>query len=58
MRNLSAPHAKLGMTDSQGTLCNLYLIDNVEDIVIFLGLKVFNFENFYMFSFGRNVQPL
>ena len=29
----------MAMPDSQQCLCNLYLINNVEDIEVFLGLK-------------------
>ena len=35
---------------------NLYLINNVEDIVAFLDINVFNFDYSYMFSWSRNVQ--
>ena len=38
-------HAKMAMPDSQRYPGNLYLINNMEDIVVFLGLKVFNFDN-------------
>ena len=41
-------HAKLAMPDLQRYPWNLYLISNVEDIVVFLGLKVFISDNFYM----------
>ena len=34
----------------------LCLIKNVEDIVVFLGLKVFNSDNFYTFSCNRNAR--
>ena len=40
--NLSHPtHSKMTMPDSQRYPWNLYLIDNVEDIVVFLDLKCF-----------------
>ena len=35
---------------------NIYLIKNVQDIVVMLGLKVFNYDNSYMFSCRRNAQ--
>ena len=33
---------------------NLYLINSLEDVVAFLGIKVSNSENSYMFSCSRN----
>ena len=44
------------MSDSQRYHCNLYLINNVEDIFPFLGLKMFNNDNSCMFSCSRNPQ--
>ena len=35
---------------------HLYLINNEEDIVVFLGLKVFSFGNFHIVSCNRNAQ--
>ena len=35
---------------------NLYLINDMEDIVVFLGLKLFNSDNINMFSCSRNAQ--
>ena len=40
------------MVDSQ----RYPLINNVEDIVGFLDLKVFNFGNSFVFSYGKNAQ--
>ena len=39
-------HEKMAMSVSQRYPLNLYLTNNVEDIVIFTGLKVFYFDNF------------
>jgi len=39
--------------DSQRYPCNLYLVKNVEDIDVFLFLKVFNYDHFYMFTSSR-----
>ena len=47
---------KIAMPDLQRDPRNLYLINNVDDIVIFPGLKMFNSDNFYMFSCSRNAQ--
>ena len=41
---------KMTQSDLQRYPWNLYLINNVEDIVIFLGLKVFNSDNSFMFT--------
>ena len=46
----------MAFIDSQRYPWNLYLINSVEDIVIFLGLKVFDFDNFYMFPCDKNSQ--
>ena len=35
---------------------NIYMINNVEDIVVFLGFKVFSFDNLCMCSCSRNAQ--
>ena len=47
-------HSKMTMPDSHQNPWTLYLINNVEDTVVFLGLKVF--LNFCMFSRTKNVQ--
>ena len=44
------------MPDSQLYPWNLYLINNVEDIVDFLGLKLYNFDHSNMFTNIRNAQ--
>ena len=44
------------MPDSQLYPRNLYLINNGEDIVVFLGFKVFNSDNSYRFSCTSNTQ--
>ena len=44
------------MPDSHRYPVNLYLINNVEDIVAFIDFYVFNFDYSYMFSCSRNVQ--
>ena len=49
-------HTNMTMPDLQRYPTNLYLINNLEDIDIFLGLKMFNSDNFYMFSCSRNAQ--
>ena len=49
-------HAEMEMPDSQRCPWNLYLISNVKDIVVFLGLKVFISDSSCMFSCSRN-QP-
>ena len=41
---------KMTLSDLQRYPWNLYFINNVEDIVIFLGLKVFNSDNSFMFT--------
>ena len=48
------------MPDSQLTvpLKQLYLINDVEDIDVFLGLKVFISDNHYIFSFSENAQSV
>ena len=43
-------HAKITLHDSQRYPCNLLIKKNVEDIVVFLVLNVFNFNNFFIFS--------
>ena len=40
----------MAMTDSQRYPCHLYLINDVEDIVGFQGLKAFNSDKSLMFS--------
>ena len=45
--NEPSVHTNNAMLDFQPL--NFYLIKNVEDIVVFLGLKVINSDNFYMF---------
>ena len=49
-------YAKMAMPDLQRYPGNLYLVTSLEDIVIFLGLKVLNSDNSYMFSSSRNAQ--
>ena len=44
------------MPNSQQYPWNVYLINNVENIVGFLGLTVFHSDNSYMFSCTRNAQ--
>ena len=46
------------MTDSQMYPWNFNLINNVEDIVIILGFKVFCSKPFFMFSSIRNVEVI
>ena len=36
---------------------NLYLINNVEDNLVFLVSQVFNSDNFYLFFSGKNAKP-
>ena len=48
--------ARMTMPDSQWYPLNISLIDTVEDIVVFLGLKVFNSDETYTFSCNRNAQ--
>ena len=43
-------HLKHAMPDLQRYLCNVYLINNVEDIVVFLDLKLFEIDNSFTFS--------
>ena len=43
---LSDPPLKDCMPDSPRYIWNLYLVNNAEDIGVFLGLKVFNRDNF------------
>ena len=40
----------MAMSDSQRYPWNLYLINIMEDTVVFLGLEMFNSENFNLFS--------
>ena len=47
----SHSHAMIAMPDSQQYPWNLYLIKNLEDIVVFLGLF-----HFYQFSWSSNAQ--
>ena len=35
-----------------------YLLNNVEDFVVFLGLKMFNSDNSYMFSRSWNARAI
>ena len=42
------------MPDSQRYPWNFYLINNAEDIVVFLGILVFNSDNSHMSSFIWN----
>ena len=51
----SNPPAKMAMPDSQKYPWNLYLINNVDDIVVFLVFLFLNTGNSYMFSGSRNV---
>ena len=44
------------MSDSQRYPWNRYLINNAEDIVVFLGLKVFHSKNSSMFSCSKKAQ--
>ena len=47
------------MTDSQWyTPWNHYVINILEDIVVFLGLKLFDYDNSYVFSCSRNKHVL
>ena len=46
----------LAMLDSHWYLINLYLINNVEDIVVFSGFKNVNFDNSFMCFWSRKVQ--
>ena len=46
----------MSMPDSQRYPGNLYMIKNVEDIVVSRSLKVFNSNNANMFSCSRNAQ--
>ena len=46
----------IAMPDSQRHPSNFYLIKNVEDIVVFLGITVFNSDHSYKFSCSRNAQ--
>ena len=46
----------MAMLDSQEHPWSLQLINNVEYIVVFPGLKVFNDDNSYKFSRKRNNQ--
>ena len=50
------PHAQTAMLDSKRYPLNLYLINNVEQIVVFLVLKVFDSDISYMFSCSRSAQ--
>ena len=47
---------KMAKPDSQRYSCKLYLIDNMEDIVVCLGLKLFNSDNTKTFFCNRNAQ--
>ena len=47
----------MAMTDSQRDPLNLYLINNGEDIVVFLGLKVFHSEIFFPAVEFRHAGP-
>ena len=49
-------HLKVAMSDSQRYPWSPHLIKNVEDIVVFINLKVFNSDNSQMFSCNRNAQ--
>ena len=49
-------HAKMARSDSQWYPCNFYLINNVNEIVVFLALQVFISNNSNMFSCSRNAQ--
>ena len=52
-RNFKLPsnlHAKVVMLDSQWHPVNLYLTNIVGDIVVFLGLKLYNSDKSDMFS--------
>ena len=48
--------AKIAISDSQRYPLKLRLINNLEDIVMFLGLKVFNCNNSFMFPCSRNAK--
>ena len=48
----------MAMSDSQQYPFALYLINNVQDIVVFLGLKVLNSGIYYLFSCSRNMQVM
>ena len=43
-------HTKMEILDSQQYLWNLYLINNVDKTIVFLGLKVFISHNSCLFS--------
>ena len=49
-------HAKMARSDSQWYPCNFYLINNVNEIVVFLALQVFISNSSNMFSCSRNAQ--
>ena len=44
------------MSNLQRYPWNLYLINNMEDIIVFLSLKLFNSDDINMFSCSRNAQ--
>ena len=46
----------MAMPDSQRYPNKLCLINNVEEMLFFLGLKVFDSKNYYMLSCSRNAQ--
>ena len=57
---LSDPSCKDGMPDTQRYPLEtfIYLINNVENIVVFLGLKVFNSNDVYMFFYFTFIENL
>ena len=50
--------AKMAITDLQWYHWNLYLINNVKNIVVLLGLKVFISDNSSMISCSRNARTI
>ena len=54
-KRTSKLYTKLSILDSQQCPLNFYLISYVEDIAVFLGLKVFNSDNSFV-SCNRNAQ--
>ena len=48
--------AKMTMPNSQRYTCNLYLVNNMEDNVVILGVKVFILIILYLFPCSRNAQ--
>ena len=55
-RNFKGPFMQRAMPDSKQYPRNLHLINNVKDIVVFLGLTCFHSNNSYILSNSRNTQ--